>query len=98
VPYIPRNAVKRPKPVGRPPLPIPEQLREILDETFTTNQAYTDDITDSTESDLQELRRMGERHAARRGLSFRMRITNEDEARVVTFWLQVKNKYQKRAA
>lgn len=80
-------------------MPIPAELQQILDETFTTNMAYTEDATDASPADLDKLRRMGERHAARRGLSFRYRLAdNPDGSRSVSFWLQVKNKYNRKQA
>jgi hypothetical protein len=94
--FIPRTTARRPRPVGRPPTAIPAELQRILDETFTTNSAYTDDITEMDPDDLQKLRRMGTIHADRRGLSFRWRILDEDNGRrSLVMWLQVKQKYNR---
>lgn len=96
MPFIPRGGVKRPRPLGRPPLPIPPELRRILDATFSDNSAYTEDVSDMDRADLQELLRAGGRYADRRGLSFRHRLTDEDDGRVVlAMWLQIKDFHSK---
>jgi hypothetical protein len=95
--FVSRKQVRRPKKVGRPPKPIPEKLVRILDETFTGNSAYEDDITNMTPSDLQEVIRLGTLHATRRGLSFRHRINpGTDGTQTLSMWLCPKQKYATR--
>jgi hypothetical protein len=97
MPFVPRIALARPKPVGRPPTSIPRQLRSILDETFRTNQAWIEDITQLPDADLRELIRLGTRYAERLKLSFRHRITDGDEGRrQLAMWIQPKQKYERK--
>jgi hypothetical protein len=99
MPFVPRQAVKRPKPVGRPPRPIPAELRAILDQTFSEKSAYTDDVTDMDRDDLRELLKLGTLYAERRGLSFRSRETEDDDGRVtLAMWIQPKNSYTRKVA
>ena len=99
MPFVPRIVIARPRPVGRPPEPIPRQLRAILDETFRTNQAWIEDITDLPAADLRELIRLGTRYSERLKVSFRHRITEDDEGRrFIAFWLCPKQKYQRKAS
>jgi hypothetical protein len=98
MPFVPRIVIARPKPVGRPPMPIPRQLRAILDETLRSNQAWIEDITDLPEADLRELLRLGTRYSGRLSLSFRHRITENDEGRrMLAMWIQPKQKYERKA-
>lgn len=99
MPFVPRSTTRRPKPVGRPPGHIPQQLRDTLDETFRTNQAWTENITDTSDDDLRELVRLGTRYSERLALSFRHRITEDDEGRRwLAMWLQAKQKYVRKAS
>jgi hypothetical protein len=92
VPFIPRTTVRRPRPLGRPPLPIPAELIVILDATLADKSAYTDDVTGMDPADLREILRAGERYAGRRGLSFRKRIIEDENGRtLLTMWLQAKD-------
>lgn len=92
MPFVPRAIVKRPRPVGRPPLPIPAELVAILDQTLADKSAYTDDVTSMDPGDLQEILRAGERYAERRGLSFRKRVIEQDgddgDRTTLSMWLQ----------
>jgi hypothetical protein len=83
--------------MGRPPKEIPRKLVQILDETFTGNLAFTEDVTGTGDSELQEVIRLGALHAQRRGLSFRHRLTDDDEGHVIlSMWLCPKQKYAPR--
>lgn len=97
--FIPRNRVRRPRPVGRPPAEIPAQLRQILDETFSTNSAWQERAEDTDPSDLREVIRLGELYARRRGLSFRHRLADDDDGvRTFSMWLTTKNSYHRTAS
>lgn len=89
--------MKRPKRIGRPPREIPRKLVQILDETFTGNLAYVEDVTSTGDAELREVIKLGALHAQRRGLSFRHRVTEDDEGHVIlSMWLCPKQKYTSR--
>jgi hypothetical protein len=97
--FIPRNQVRHHRPPGRPPGPIPDHLREILDETYRTNTAWSENVTDTDRAELRELLRLGTRYAERRRLSFRCRLNEDDEGVIMlTIWMQDKRAYVRRIA
>jgi hypothetical protein len=97
MPFVSRTQVRRPKRIGRPPKEIPRKLAQILDETFTGNSAFTEDVTETVDADLLEVLKLGALHADRRGLSFRHRVNEDNEGRVtLTMWLCPKQKYTPR--
>jgi hypothetical protein len=99
MPFVSRSQVKRPRPVGRPPKQIPPKLVAILDETFTGNCAFQENITSMEPDDLRELINLGELHAYRRGLSFRHRITEDDDGQtILSIWICRKQNYNRKAA
>ena len=99
MPFVPRSTTRRPRPVGRPPGAIPQQLRDTLDETVRTSTAWTEEITSTSDADLRELIRLGTRYSERLKVSFRHRITEDDEGRrFIAFWLCPKQKYQRKAS
>lgn len=68
-----------PMPVGRQPKEIPGRLVQLLEEVYSKGLVFEEEVDD--DDDVNELLRLCQLHARRRGLSFRYRLYEDDDGR-----------------
>lgn len=69
-----------PMPVGRQPKEIPGRLVQLLEEVYRRGMHYEEQLDDG--DDVDELVKLCQLHARRRGLSFRYRLYDDDDGRL----------------